>query len=88
MSDVVYILDAFVEPFAENYQHIQGYLDDPYEGETMTMLLYLFSTWSSEEEREMLWINKRPKLRAVDYVVPEGFSEAGTEITVQVNKLL
>lgn len=88
VSDVVYILDAFVEPFPGNYQHIQGYLDDPYEGETMTVLLYLFSDWESESERDSSWINKRAKLKAVDYTIPKGFPYEGSEVTVQVSALV
>lgn len=83
VSDVVYILNAFVEPFADNYQHISGYLNDPYEGETMTMLLYLFSDWSSEEERDLLWTDKRAKLKSVDYIVPKGLPYEGIAISVQ-----
>lgn len=86
VSDVVYILDAFVEPTPENYQHISGYLDDPYEGETMTQLLYLFANWQSEEERDLLWTNKRAKLNAVDYSVPKEFPLSGSTVTVQVEK--
>lgn len=29
-----------------------GYLNDPYEGETMTQLLYLFAEFDTEAERE------------------------------------
>ena len=85
VSDVVYILDAFSVPTPENYKHIEGYLNDPYEGETMAQLLYLFSNWDSEEERDMLWTTKRDKLRAVTYKVPAGSAQyANADIIVQV----
>lgn len=47
-----------------------GYLNDPYEGETLTVLLDLFGSWSSEAERDQLWVVKRPLLQAVNYTVP------------------
>ena len=39
VSAVVNILDAFAEPSADNYKEESGYLNDPYEGETMTQLM-------------------------------------------------
>lgn len=39
VSAVVNILNAFVAPTPENYQQESGWLNDPYEGETMTQLL-------------------------------------------------
>lgn len=72
VSDVVTIDDPKAEPYAGNYHHIEGYLDDPYEGETMTQMLYLFSEWETDEERELLWSRKRPKLRSVQYKAPDG----------------
>jgi hypothetical protein len=39
VSAVVNILDAFAAPTADNYQQESGYLNDPYEGETMTQLM-------------------------------------------------
>ena len=84
-SAVVTIVDAFTAPTPANYKQESGYLNDPYEGETMTQLLYLFSDWESEEERNNLWIQKRPLFQKVDYIVPEnGGIYAGSRITVQV----
>lgn len=40
VSAVVNIMNAFVAPTPENYQEESGYLNDPYEGETMTQLMY------------------------------------------------
>lgn len=83
-SAVVTIVDAFTAPTKENYKQESGYLNDPYEGETMTQLLYLFSDWESEEERNELWIQKRDLFQKVDYIVPaEGGIYAGSKITVQ-----
>ncbi len=59
VSAVVQILDPFANPTPRNYIQGSGYLNDPYEGETMTQLLYLFSQWDSEEERNLLWVQKR-----------------------------
>lgn len=85
VSAVVTIADAFAAPTVENYKEESGYLNDPYEGETMTQLLYLFSDWESEEERNNLWVQKRGLFKKVDYIVPaEGGIYAGSKITVQV----
>ena len=71
VSAEVYILDVTIAPVVGNYEHCSGYLNDPYEGETMTQLLYLFSDWSDDEEgREELWSSKRGLLEAVNYTVP------------------
>ena len=59
VSAVVNILDIFSAPSDGNYEQGSGYLNDPYEGETMTQLLYLFADWKNEQERNMLWIQKR-----------------------------
>ena len=47
------------------------YLDDPYEGELFAWMMYLMAPWSDEKERELIWINKRPKLESVSYYVTE-----------------
>lgn len=56
------------------------YLDDPYEGEMMAVFMYLYSTNLTDSDRQNIWINKRPKLKAVTYdssygpiTVQEGF---------------
>lgn len=86
VSATVYILDAKIAPQASNYVHCDGYLNDPYEGETLTQLLYLLSPdWESDEEREKLWIAKRGLFTAVNYTVPEHVLPKGSPsiITVQ-----
>ncbi len=60
VSAVVQIHDVKAAPSTDNYeQKGGGVLNDPYEGETMTQIMYLFSDWDSELEREELWIQKR-----------------------------
>lgn len=86
VSAVVDVLDPFSLPFEANYKHSEGsnYLDDPYEGETMTFLLYLFGEWKSEDEKDMLWIKKRPMLQRDEFVIPDLFVRDGCDrITVQ-----
>jgi hypothetical protein len=39
VSAVATIADAFAAPTADNYSEESGYLNDPYEGETMTQML-------------------------------------------------
>lgn len=74
VSAEVYILDASITPVPSNYEHCSGYLNDPYEGETMTQLLYLFSDWEGDEEgREALWTTKRNLLQAVNYTIPSDY---------------
>jgi hypothetical protein len=70
VSAVVQISDVSRSPSPELYsQEGSGLLDDPYEGETVTQMLYLFSSWENNEEREMLWEVKRKNLQAVNYTV-------------------
>lgn len=80
VSAVVEILDPFsVDELTNpnNYKHVEGqYLNDPYEGETMTQLMYLFSDFKTEEERNMLWMKKREMLEPVfykDLVLQKGY---------------
>eukprot|EP00762_Andalucia_godoyi_P007169 ANDGO_08111.mRNA.1 hypothetical protein CAOG_08566 len=54
------------------------YLDDPYEGELFTNIIYLFSS-ISDAEKKQIWINKRAKLQRVEFAVPGSSSS----ITVQ-----
>lgn len=92
VSATAYILDAKKAPTPENYIHCDGYLDDPYEGETMTVLMYLFSSWDTPQERDYLWQYKRKLFQKVDYVIPDAFlpkelldtkEEGNNVITVQ-----
>jgi hypothetical protein len=78
VSAVVTILDPFAAPTASNYEHESGYLNDPYEGETVTQMLYLFSDWESDEEREMLWTKKQGLFEAVNYTL-----HGDVQVTVQ-----
>jgi hypothetical protein len=81
VADVVSIVDPKKIPTSDNYfvPATNGKLDDPYEGETMTQLLYLFSSWDSGAERQLLWENKRAKLQKVDYKI----RDSNKKITVQ-----
>lgn len=86
VSATVYILNASASPSPSNYKHCDGYLNDPYEGETMTQLLYLYAIWTDDEAgRELLWIKKRALFERVDYVIPSPFSDgkSNKNITVQ-----
>lgn len=69
-SAVSYVLNGSVFPTPSNYAHCDGYLNDPYEGETLTVLMYLFSDWSSEKERNKLWEKKRDMFEAVNFTIP------------------
>lgn len=91
VSAVVYILDVKKAPVAGNYIQADGYLNDPYEGETLTQLMYLLSPdWESDEEREILWTKKRGLFSAVNYTIPA--ADIGRDkdaiVTVQVPNLL
>ena len=89
VSATVYILDPKISPIASNYIQADGYLNDPYEGETLTQLMYLFSDWANEADREVLWTKKQGLFAKVDYVVPEaaklaaGIKSENKVITVQ-----
>lgn len=74
VSATVYINDAFKAPTADNYMHREGYLNDPYEGETLTQMLYLFSDWDTEEERDLLWVEKRNLFQKADFIIKDGYS--------------
>ena len=88
VSAVVSISDIYATPSSELYSHTDGsnYLDDPYEGELMTNLLYLFAPFDSEDEREQLWEKKRKMFQAVNYTIPAAESPSGAEIVVTVQK--
>jgi hypothetical protein len=84
VSAVVTILDPFAAPQLSNYEHESGYLNDPYEGETITQMLYLFSDWDTDEEREMLWTKKQALFEAVDFTIPAGaVDDTSHQVTVQ-----
>jgi hypothetical protein len=86
VSAVAYILDAFAAPSDDNYKHADGYLNDPYEGETLTQILYLYSDWESEEEREMLWEKKRGLFQAANYTIPmDKALRSGLEATSDIH---
>ena len=55
------------------------YLDDPYEGELFAFMMYFFGNFSSAQEKEMMWDQKRQKLQSADYLV----EELNQNITVQ-----
>lgn len=74
VSAVVTIKDVKAAPTPSNYlQEGDGVLNDPYEGETMTQMLYLFSDWESNEEKETLWTKKQGLFEKVDYIIPTEF---------------
>lgn len=87
VSATVYILNGTATPFPENYRHCDGYLNDPYEGETLTVLLDLFGKWKNEEERNQLWVKKQNLFEAVNYTFSSSVSEAKTAITNK-NKII
>lgn len=60
------------------YTGSPSWLNDPYEGELFTVMLYLFSPDLNSTEKAQLWINKRVNLQAVNLTLP--FSK---NITVQ-----
>ena len=56
------------------------YLEDPYEGELFTVILDLFSNWSSDAERDQMWTVKKKAGR----LVPVGYTtKSSGQITVQ-----
>lgn len=87
VSAVVYILDGSAAPTPENYIQSDGYLNDPYEGETLTQLMYLFSDWDTAAEREYLWEKKHGLFTASNYTIPPEFIQKGHPdvVTVQVS---
>ncbi|KAL9652329.1 hypothetical protein ABK040_011986 [Willaertia magna] len=70
---VATIKNVHGSPYNETNYIADGscYLDDPYEGELMAFFMDLLADWESagykQDEREKIWIAKRPKLRAVTY---------------------
>lgn len=83
VRSVTDIYDIYSAPLPSNYWmscQVGCYLDDPYEGEMMTVFLYLYSHWNNATERNMLWVQKRAMLQSVDFVSP---IDDGEVITVQ-----
>lgn len=85
VSSVVTILNASAAPSQANYERPPGYLNDPYEGETLTVLLDLLTPWPDPAERELLWVVKRPMLQAVNYTGP---TPAGKAAAAAVGRFL
>jgi hypothetical protein len=80
VASVVIIANATGAVVAANYQPDgSGVLNDPYEGETLTVLLDLFAPWNNATERDQLWVVKRPLLLPVNYTL----ASSGNNITVQ-----
>ncbi|EGC39213.1 hypothetical protein DICPUDRAFT_75224 [Dictyostelium purpureum] len=77
ISSVTSIKDIYAQPTPSNYQNDGGYLDDPYEGETLAVFMDLFCQWENEDQREQMWINKRGLLKSIEFSTPKG------NITVQ-----
>ncbi|KAF2071198.1 hypothetical protein CYY_007484 [Polysphondylium violaceum] len=77
ISSVTSIKDIFAQPTADNYQNDGGYLDDPYEGELLTVFMDLFCQWPSRQALDQVWINKRTLLQSTVFSTPKG------DITVQ-----
>jgi hypothetical protein len=73
VSSVVNILNMSAPVTPSNYdRNTGGLLNDPYEGETLTVLLDLYAEWDTPQEREQLWITKRPLLQSVNYTMQDG----------------
>ncbi|EGG13816.1 hypothetical protein DFA_11577 [Cavenderia fasciculata] len=78
ISAVVHIGNTSAQPTTDNYKNdCDCYLDDPYEGELLTVFMDLYSQWDSISERDQLWINKRNLLQNATFSTPSG------DITVQ-----
>jgi len=77
ISSVTSIKDIYSQPYPGNYQNDGGYLDDPYEGELLTVFMDLFCQWPSEQALDQVWINKRNLLQSATFSTPKG------DITVQ-----
>ena len=65
--------DAQAAPKAANYFNKKPdyFLNDPYEGEMMTVFMDLYGGFSGAE-KEALWQRKRGQLKAVEYQTPQG----------------
>lgn len=70
-------MNSSATPTTDNY-YGPANPGDPYEGELFVWFLDLFANWTSDAERDQLWIAKRPALVPVNYT-----TQNGTNITVQ-----
>ena len=61
----------------------QPYLDDPYEGELLTVAVYLFSRDLSAAQKDLLWVRKRAKLQPAALRVVVAGKAAAETIRVQ-----
>ncbi|EFA78326.1 hypothetical protein PPL_08977 [Heterostelium album PN500] len=78
INAVTHIDNIYAQPTPSNYQNdCNCFLDDPYEGEMLTVYMDLYCQWDNITERDQLWINKRALLQSVEFQSPEG------NITVQ-----
>eukprot|EP01133_Synstelium_polycarpum_P011003 gene11003-12823_t len=78
INSMTLIGDIYAMPTPENYKNdCDCYLDDPYEGEMLTVFMDLYCEWDNDAERDQLWINKRNMLQSSTFVTPKG------NITVQ-----
>lgn len=64
--------EAKIEQGSYSNNKANYYLDDPYEGELMTVFMDLFGQWKDPSEREKIWINKRAKLQTRELAVNIG----------------
>lgn len=71
VAPVTRILNISAPLSRSNCEQLPGSLNDPYEGETMTVLLDLFGDLTPEE-RGQLWAAKQPQLRAINFSIPTG----------------
>src|SRR3989338_5269354 len=84
VRSVTNIYDNTAPPTPSNYwmscnpQTDSCYLDDPYEGEMFAVFIYLYSKWTNQTERNMIWVQKRAYLQSVDFP-----TAGGDVITVQ-----
>eukprot|EP01132_Coremiostelium_polycephalum_P011343 gene11343-13890_t len=78
ISAVTAIKNIYAQPSPSNYQNdCNCYLDDPYEGELLTVFMDLYCEWDSDDQRDQIWINKRALLQQTQLTTPKG------DITVQ-----
>lgn len=67
---VASIQDITVPPENNTYTNSDDYyLDDPYEGELVANIITLLSTDFTDKEISNIWVDKRNKLKAVNYTI-------------------
>lgn len=79
VAAIAAVHDVLAPVAPDNYDRT-GALADPYEGETLTVLLDLFADWSDPAERDSLWAAKRAQLVARDYAA----WPSGARVTTQL----